>query len=124
MLKDSSIIVKTYSTCHGNLSVRIVDGSLSKVAGTGSIEISKDLTLQSVLLVPNLDCNLLSVSKLTQELNCITKFFPTHCVFQDLDSGKMVGNAEMCSGLYLLKVENCPERLISNSTGCFSNKLV
>ncbi|KAI9162379.1 hypothetical protein LWI28_026726 [Acer negundo] len=38
-------IFKTYSTCHGNLSVRIADGSLSKVAGTGSIEISKDLTL-------------------------------------------------------------------------------
>eukprot|EP00261_Vitis_vinifera_P034772 XP_019076015.1 PREDICTED: 5'-3' exoribonuclease 3 [Vitis vinifera] len=35
--------------------VRIADGSLSKVAGTGSVVLSRDLTLNSVLLVPNLD---------------------------------------------------------------------
>ena len=103
-------IFKTYNPCSGNFTVRIADGSLSKVTGTGSVVISENLTLHSVLLVPNLDCNLLSISKLTQELNCMTKFFPDHCEFQDLDSGKMIGNAELCSGLYLLKIEGCPER--------------
>ena len=61
--------------------IRMVDGSLSKVTGTSSIVISKDLTLDSILLVPNLDCNLLSISKLTYEKNYVTKFFPNHCVF-------------------------------------------
>ena len=42
-----------YSPCTGNFSVRIADGSLSKIADTGSVFISKDLTLNSVLLVPN-----------------------------------------------------------------------
>ena len=59
----------------------MADGSLSKVTGTSSIVISKDLTLDSILLVPNLDCNLLSISKLTYEKNYVTKFFPNHCVF-------------------------------------------
>ena len=102
--------LKNFKPCHDNLTVKIADGSLSKVAGTGSVVISKNLILHSVLLVHNLDCNLLSISKLTQELNCMTKFFPNHCEFQDLDSGKMIGNAEMCSGLYLLKIEVYPER--------------
>ncbi|RVW87496.1 hypothetical protein CK203_036334 [Vitis vinifera] len=89
--------------------VRIADGSLSKVAGTGSVVLSRDLTLNSVLLVPNLDCNLLSISKLTKEKRCITNFSSTHCEFQDLDSGKTIGNAEECSGLYILKEHHDPQ---------------
>ncbi|RVW40691.1 Retrovirus-related Pol polyprotein from transposon TNT 1-94 [Vitis vinifera] len=89
--------------------LRIADGSLSKVAGTGSVVLSRDLTLNSVLLVPNLDCNLLSISKLTKEKRCITNFSSTHCEFQDLDSGKTIGNAEECSGLYILKERHDPQ---------------
>ena len=48
----------------------IADGFLSKVVGTGFIVVSKDLTLDFVLLVPILDCNILSICKLTQEKNC------------------------------------------------------
>lgn len=98
MTRDSSILIN-YKPCSGNLTVRIADGSLSKVSGTGSVVISKDLILDCVLLVPNLDCNLLSVSKLIQEKNCVAKFYSNNCVFQDLDSGKPIGNARVYSGL-------------------------
>lgn len=54
-----------YNPCYDGLSVKIADGTLSKVAGTGSVTLSEDIELKSVLHVPNLDCNLLSVSKLT-----------------------------------------------------------
>ena len=64
--------------------------------------LSKDLTFNSVLLVPNLDCNILSISKLNKEKRCITNFSSIHYEFQDLDSGKTIGNAEECSGLYIL----------------------
>ena len=80
-MTGDATILDNYSPCNGNLTVRIADGSLSKVAGTGSVVISKDLNLTSVLLVPNLDCNLLSISKLTQEKNCVTKFFKNGCEF-------------------------------------------
>ncbi|RVW40843.1 Retrovirus-related Pol polyprotein from transposon RE1 [Vitis vinifera] len=60
----------------------------------GSIIISKDITLHSLLYVPKLDCNLLSISRLTQDLNCVTKFLPHVCEFQALNSGKRIGNAE------------------------------
>ena len=98
-----------YSSCPNNLTSQIADGSLSKVVDTGSVVLSKDLTLNSVLLVPNLDCNLSSISKLTKEKKCITNFSSIHCEFQDLDSGKTIGNAEECSGLYILKENHNPQ---------------
>nr|XP_004513812.1 uncharacterized protein LOC101489272 [Cicer arietinum] len=79
-----------YSPCNDNSMVRIADGTKTKVVGKGSLIISKDITLNSVLYVPKLNCNLLSISKLTQDLNCFTKFLPHLCEFQDLDSGRKV----------------------------------
>ena len=101
---EDAIIFQNYKPCSEDYTIRIANGSLSKVAGTGSIVISKDLTLDFVLLVPNLDCNLLSISKLTQEKNCVTKFFLT------LNFGKAIGNTEVCSGLYIFRVIDYIER--------------
>ena len=36
-------------------------------------------------------------------------FSSTHCEFQDLDSGKTIGNAEECFGLYILKERHDPQ---------------
>ncbi|RVW94161.1 Retrovirus-related Pol polyprotein from transposon RE1 [Vitis vinifera] len=41
-------------------------------------------------------------NKLARDLQCVTKFYPNLCVFQDLKSGKMIGSAELCSELYLI----------------------
>lgn len=104
-MMDASLFCK-YSPCSENYKVKIAEGSLSIVTAIGSIIISKILVLGSVLLVPNLTCNLLFISKLTKDMNCVTKFFPTHCKFQDLNSGRMIGNAKESEGLYLLKSDN------------------
>ncbi|PON98873.1 LOW QUALITY PROTEIN: hypothetical protein TorRG33x02_054880 [Trema orientale] len=78
----------TYTPCSGNLKIKIADGSLSLVAGKGTIFISENIKLQSVLHVPKLTCNLISVSKLSKDLTCIAKFSSSQCEFQDLSSGK------------------------------------
>ena len=101
MTGDPTVFHK-YSPCYENYTIRIADGSLSKVVGTGSVVLSKDLTLNSVLLVPNLDCNLLSISKLTRDMNCVAEFSSNLCEFQVLGSGRTIGSAEACSGFYLL----------------------
>jgi len=82
-MTDSYHLFSSYSTCAGNLKVKIADGSLSTVVGNGSIQLSDTITLESVLHVPNLACNLLSISQLTKTSNCSAKFLPFHCVFQD-----------------------------------------
>jgi len=63
--------------------VRIADGSLLKVSGIGSVVLSTDFMLHAVFFVPNLDCNLLSISKLTIDMDCVAKFSKDVCEFQD-----------------------------------------
>ena len=50
-----------------NLKVKIANGSLTPMVDKGFTFLSKKLTLQLVLHVPNLSCNLLSISKLAQD---------------------------------------------------------
>ena len=99
-------IFSTYSPCAGNIKVKIADGSLSTVARKGTITLSDSLILENVLHVPNLSCNLLSISQLTKDSNSSAKFFPYHCIFQDLSSGKMIGGAKECEGLYYFDEAN------------------
>ncbi|RVW34323.1 Retrovirus-related Pol polyprotein from transposon RE1 [Vitis vinifera] len=73
-MTGDAAILQNYKPSNGHSSVHIADGSKSKIAGTGSIKLTKDLFLDSVL--------------------------------HDLKSGKMIGSAELCSGLYLLHVAN------------------
>ena len=68
-MTNCSKLFSTYSPCAGHKKVKIVYGTFSTIAGVGSIPVSKTLTLHNVLHVPNLSCNLLSISKLTQDLN-------------------------------------------------------
>ena len=102
MTGDESIF-DDYQPCHANLTVHIAEGYLSKVAGIGLVQRSPEITLKSVLHAPKLDCNLISISKLTRD-NHFTKFFPNVCIFQGLGLRKKISSAEMCSGLYLLKI--------------------
>lgn len=63
-----SQLFSSYAPCFGGQKVRVVDGSLSLVTNR-IIPISKTLVLNSILHVPNLSCNLFSVSKFTKEIS-------------------------------------------------------
>ena len=78
----------TYKPCSGHEKVRIADGSFSPIAGKGSVFLSSTICLKSVLHVPKLACNLLSVSKLAQDTNCSVSFFESHCIFQEQVRGR------------------------------------
>ena len=77
-----------------------MDGSYTPVAGKGTISLTKFFSLELVLHVPNLSCNILSISKLMRDLNCVAKFSSTSVVFQDLALGRTIGSACECEGLY------------------------
>ena len=98
-----SSLFSSYGPCAGNKKIKITDGSLSAIAGIGSIKISSSLTLSNVLHVPNLSCNFLSISKTTHDRNCFANFFPSRCEFQELDSRSMIGRARECGGLYFFE---------------------
>ena len=62
-------------------SVSYADGTPTPVNGAGSLSLTPSLHLSSILHVPTLSNNLLSISQITKSLNCIVTFWPTHCVF-------------------------------------------
>ena len=73
------------------------------MAGKGTVSISPNITLHSILHVPSLNCNWVSISKLIRELQCVVKFFPSYCEFQDLYLGRTIGSAKEHDGLYYLE---------------------
>ena len=78
----------------------VADGFFTLIIGKGSISVAPRLTLNFVLHVPELSCNLLYISKLTKSLNHVI-FYP-NCIFQDLTMGKRIGSAKEKEGLYYL----------------------
>ncbi|KAI5343223.1 hypothetical protein L3X38_011099 [Prunus dulcis] len=78
------------------------NGTPSPVIGEGSLSLSDSLTLDSVLNVPSLYHNLLSVTQITAALNCTVTFWPTHCVFQDILNNKTIGCGTRRGKLYYL----------------------
>jgi len=55
--------------------------------------------------VLNLFNNLLSIHKITQDLICVMISFNSHCVFQDLATGRTIGLAKEQGRLYYLQQE-------------------
>ena len=83
-------------------SVKLADGSSQTIMGSGTIMCSTDMSLSSVLHVPSFPINLLSISCITNELNCVAIFFPSWCLFQELGTGRRLGTGIMHDGLYYL----------------------
>ena len=80
--------------------VTLVDGSTTIVFGLGTTNLGPNLSFFFVLYIPNFPFNLLSISKLTKILNCAAIFLSTHCIFQDLKTGKIIGGGHEAGGLY------------------------
>ena len=58
----ASHLFSSYTPCLGTPKVHIAQGSIALVAGKGYVLLSDQLTLHSVLHVPELAYNLLSIS--------------------------------------------------------------
>ncbi|KAG6467091.1 hypothetical protein ZIOFF_075100 [Zingiber officinale] len=104
-MMGSSRLFHSYIRIAGNQKIKIADGSLSAIAGKGSIVISQTLTFQNILHVPNLSCNLISISKLTHDLKCIVKFSSNSCVLQNFDSGRTMAVLKSVEAFITLRKE-------------------
>ncbi|KAJ9700568.1 hypothetical protein PVL29_006057 [Vitis rotundifolia] len=122
-MTNSSNMFESYSPCPGNKRVRIADGNFSPIAGKGLIKTSEEIDLKSILHVPKLTCNLLSVSKLSRDSNCCVIFYESHCIFQDQSSGKTIGSARMINGLYYFE-DNLPSNKIAQGLSSISSLFV
>jgi GAG-pre-integrase domain len=73
-----------------------------QIKGLGTTKLlTKDI--QNILYLPAFNSNLLSISKITRDLNCKVIFSPHEVIFQDQESGKKIGEDFFKNGLYYLK---------------------
>lgn len=49
------------------------------------------MNIDKVLHIPNFSCNLLSVSRVTKDMQCAITFLPNFCYMQDLISRNLIG---------------------------------
>lgn len=73
---------------------------------------SDNLQFNLVLVVPSLECNLLSVSQITSSLNCTVTFWPSFCIFQDILTRKTLGYGVRRGKLYYLDLTKDGEKQI------------
>ena len=92
----------SYSPRACNKRVKLADGSLSALARMGTIKLDSLITLHIVLRVPNLSCNLLSISKFTSNHQCRVNFYSYYCEFQKLTIRRLIGSAKEKMGSIIL----------------------
>ena len=102
-MTGSHDLFTNYTLCPRTFKIWMANGSLSFVVGKGTVSVSLNITLHSVLHVPSLNRNVVSISKLTRELQCVAKFYTSYCEFQDLHSRRTIGCAKERDGLYYLE---------------------
>ena len=73
-------------------SVKIDNDTQSYVLDNEVVQATPFLTLTDVLYIPWFFISLMSINQFTKHNNCKITFFPSHCVFQDLSTGKMIGS--------------------------------
>lgn len=96
-----SILFHTYQDNFGRDKVRIADDLYSSMADHGDIHATLELSFSYVLHVPNFTLNLLSISYLIKHLNCCVTFFPSYCLFQELETKKTIGLGHVKDGFYI-----------------------
>ncbi|CAH9124860.1 unnamed protein product, partial [Cuscuta epithymum] len=100
---DSANLINSF-THPSDSTVRIPNGESVPVSAVGSLNLPNGFYLRRVLYVPRFQCNLLSASRLTIDLNCSLTFFSDSCILQDLPSGKIIGKGLFRNGLYYLEL--------------------
>ena len=80
--------------------VLTANGESTPVIGAGSIALTPYLSLHNCLLVPALSNHLLSISQITEELDCIVLMFPTFCLLQDIRTQAIIRHDTKRKGLY------------------------
>ena len=74
--------------------VGFADGNKTFATHIGVFHLSKNITLSNVLFVQNLNCSLISVSKLLRQTNCLALLSDTICILQDCFTRTLIGAGE------------------------------
>ena len=105
--------------------IKLPTGHYAIAKHVGTIKFSSKFSITHVLYVPEFHFNLLSVSKISDSLNCIVSFNGSKCLIQEKNTQKMIGSGERREELYYLtppdkmgcssSIVNSPSTLLPDS---------
>ncbi|KAJ0105972.1 hypothetical protein Patl1_17577 [Pistacia atlantica] len=84
-------------------SVGLPNGDETMALKEGTVFLGEALILRHVLFVPNLKCNLISVSQLLDDSDLVMQITNKICAIQDRTSRKLIGAGERREGVYFFK---------------------
>ncbi|MFS7957032.1 putative RNA-directed DNA polymerase [Helianthus anomalus] len=113
--------IKTGS--EGEEPVTIPNGDAIPVKGRGDCTLKEGLELKDVLYVPSFNCNLLSVGRLTENLQCSITFFPQFCIMQKLHSRNLIGAGKQRGRLYRMEMMNDGRKAMSTTSSTWHKRL-
>ncbi|KAL9241264.1 hypothetical protein vseg_015395 [Gypsophila vaccaria] len=85
--------------------VGLPDGQQVLATRVGRISLTPSLTLDRVLYVPQLTCNLISASQLSDAIPCEFITNSSSCLIQALPTRVVIGTGDRLDGLYYLRCE-------------------
>ncbi|KAK8936826.1 hypothetical protein KSP39_PZI012397 [Platanthera zijinensis] len=85
-------------------SITVANGATIPVSGSADLPLTSSISLRSALHVPSSPFNLLSVGRLTNDLDCTVIFTSSSFAIQDRRTHTTIGKGRLQNGLYLLDV--------------------
>ena len=83
-------------------SVSTANGTSIPIIREGSLSLTNTLNLDSVLVIPSLNYNILPVSQITTTFFCVVIFWPEFCVFKEIWTRPTIGCGVRRGKLYYL----------------------
>lgn len=84
-----------------NMTIILPNKNIITIQELRDIDITEDICLWDVLLIPEFQYNLFSISSLLKDSKYSITFSNNHYILQDTLSSRMIGKAENIEGLYL-----------------------
>lgn len=79
------------------------NGTRTTATRCGHVRLSAEVVLRDVLLVPHLQCNLISVGCLIRDASCFVIFNDNCCVIQDCATKMEIGRGDACNRIFLFR---------------------
>ncbi|XP_058775889.1 uncharacterized protein LOC131650182 [Vicia villosa] len=86
--------------------ITLPNGNSTTVQYAGNVKFTPLLYHNHVLFAPELELNLISISKLFYALTCYAVFSLDQCFLQELNTLRMIGLGRKDNGLYILQLED------------------
>lgn len=103
---SSKSMFSTISPLNQPITISLPNGDILSISFAGTVQITPEIILTNVLYVPNFKYNLLSIHRLTQQLNCTVNFTSTTCFLQGHSLRKPLALGDSQKGLYILSSVN------------------